>query len=145
MNTVRQLLDSKKENKLITITPEQTTYEALQLMAEHDVGAVLVLSEGKLVGVLTEREYARKIVLQGKTSRHTPVGETMNRDFRAVAPDTRTEACMEIMGETHTRYLPVLDGSHLIGLISVGDVVRAIMTAQSLNIEHLERYITGGI
>lgn len=143
MSTVGQLLKTKKQSELITITPERTTLEALQIMADKDIGAILVLSEGKLVGVLTEREYARRVVLQGKASRHTPVGETMNREFESVGPQTSLKHCMERMSVNHTRYLPVLNGTEVIGMISVGDVVRNIMAEQSLNIDHLQRYITG--
>lgn len=143
MMTVRQLLDSKAHANLFTITPDRTTYEALQLMAENDVGAVLVLSGGQLVGIITEREYARRIVLQGKKSRHTPVGETMNRDVITVTPDMPLEHCMELMTENRTRYLPVIDHDLLIGLISIGDVLKNLLAEHRLNIAHLERYITG--
>lgn len=143
MAIVSQLLESKNRPTLHTITPEKSTYEALQMMAKYDVGAILVLSSDTLVGVLTEREYARRIVLEGKTSRHTPVQDTMNRHFTAVSPDTTLDQCMELMTAKRTRYLPVLENDKLIGLISIGDVVKTLMAEQSLNIAHLEHYITG--
>ena len=104
----------------------------------------MVMSEDTLVGVLTEREYARRIVLEGKTSRHTPVKDTMNQNFKAVSHDTTLERCMTLMTENRTRYLPVLNDGKLTGLISVGDVVKNLMAEQRANIDHLEQYITGG-
>ena len=112
-------------------------------MATKDVGAVAVMEEGKLLGILTEREYARKIVLHGKTSRHTPVFDTMNRDFPRVTPDTSIHRCMEIITDTHFRYVAVMDGEKVLGIISIGDIVKYIMALQAANIEQLERYISG--
>ena len=144
MATVRQILESKKPRVIVTVEPEKTTYEALQLMAEHDIGCVAVLEGGKLIGLLTEREYARRIVLEGKKSRSTPVRETMLSKLLVVDPDKTVEDCMKLMTEKHIRYLPVIDEGRFVGLISVGDVVKAVIAQQAKNIEHLERYITGG-
>ena len=144
MAIVSHLLDAKSFTQTITITPEKSTYEALQLMARHDIGAIMVMENEQLVGLLTEREYARRIVLEGKTSRHTPVRDTMNKQFTSVSSNTSLEECMELMTKKRTRYLPVLDGGRLMGLISVGDVVKSLMAEQRANIAHLEQYITGG-
>ncbi len=142
MTSVLQLLEPKSK-QLITISPERSTYEALQLMAQHDIGAILVMEQDRFVGLLTEREYARRIVLHGKTSRHTPVRDTMNRDLLTVPPEASIEECMSLMTEKRIRYLPVLEKDHLIGLISIGDVVKHIIQEQSAHLDHLQRYITG--
>ncbi len=144
MITARQLLDSKARRAIYSIDPDSSTYEALQLMAANDVGAIVILSGNELVGILTEREYARRIVLHGKTSRHTPVRETMCREFYPVSPSTSIEECMTIMTDRRQRYLPVMEGTDLVGLISIGDVVKNVIADQRLNIDHLESYITGG-
>lgn len=144
MAIVSHILDTKNGAHLQTITPEKSTYEALQMMAKYDIGAILVMDGETLVGVLTEREYARRIVLEGKTSRHTPVKDTMNKNFSAVSHDTTLERCMTLMTDKRTRYLPVLKNDKLAGLISIGDVVKNLMAEQRANIDHLEHYITGG-
>ncbi len=143
MNTVRQLLDTKTRPSLVTIAPDRSTYEALQLMARHDIGAVLVLAQGRLAGILTEREYARRIVLEGRTSRHTPVHDTMCANFPHITPETDLEECMGLMTDRRVRYLPVMEEERLVGLISIGDVVKSLLEQQRANIDHLERYITG--
>lgn len=144
MATVRQILEGKQRRELYWIEPERTTYEALQIMAEADIGAVAVLDSGKLIGLLTEREYARRIVLEGKKSRNTPVRDTMNKNLMAVTPDTTVEECMRIMTDKHIRYLPVIEDGKLTGLISIGDVVKTVIALQQANLEHMERYIAGG-
>ena len=144
MTTVRKLLDDKSHQSLVTIAPDRSTYEALQIMAEKDIGAVIVMENGQYLGLLTEREYARRIVLHGKTSRHTPVGETMNRSLPSVSADTTLDDCMALMTEQRVRYLPVFENNELIGVVSIGDVVKNVIANQALNIDHLERYITGG-
>ena len=141
--TVTNLLSSKEINEVYAVRPDQSTYEALQLMAAKNVGAVVVMEGDKLLGILTERDYARKIVLFGKTSRYTPVFDTMNRDYPRVAPDTDIVECMKIMTDTHFRYVAIMDGDKFMGLISIGDTVKHIIAQQAANIEHLERYITG--
>ena len=141
--TVTNLLSSKEINEVYAVKPDQSTYEALQLMAAKNVGAVVVMEGDKLLGILTERDYARKIVLFGKTSRYTPVFDTMNRDYPRVAPDTDIVECMKIMTDTHFRYVAIVDGDKFMGLISIGDTVKHIIAQQAANIEHLERYITG--
>ncbi|HSH09219.1 MAG TPA: CBS domain-containing protein [Oceanipulchritudo sp.] len=141
--TAQNLLDSKKNRNVYFVTPDQSTYEALQLMAEKDVGAVAVMEENHLLGLLTEREYARKIVLHGKTSRHTPVFDTMNRDFPRVRPETSLDECMRLITDRHFRYVAVMEDEKFLGLISIGDIVKHIIAQQQASIEHLERYISG--
>lgn len=141
--TAKTLLSSKNIKEIYSVTPDQSTYEALQLMAAKDVGAVAVMEEGKLLGVLTEREYARKIVLHGKASRHTPVFDTMNRDFPKVSPEASIDECMRLMTDRHFRYVAVMEDEKLLGLVSIGDVVKHIIAQQQASIEHLERYISG--
>lgn len=141
--TAKTLLASKKSQELYAVRPDQSTYEALQLMAAKDVGAVAVLEEGQLLGILTERDYARKIVLHGKASRHTAVFDTMNRRYPKVNPDTSLDECMRLMTESRFRYLAVMEEDKLLGLVSIGDIVNHIIALQQANIEHLERYIHG--
>lgn len=141
--TVKTLLDTKPLKAIYSVKPDQSTYEALQLMAEKDIGAVIVMEEKHVLGILTEREYARKIVLHGKTSRHTPVFDTMNRDFPRVPPEASIEDCMQLISERRFRYVAVMEGDTLLGLISIGDIIKQIITLQQANIEHLERYIRG--
>lgn len=141
--TAQSLLANKPQLKIHSVRPEQSTYEALQLMAAQDIGAVCVMDGERLLGILTEREYARKIVLHGKASRHTPVMETMNRQFPRVEPDASLDECMRLMTEQRFRYVAVMINERLVGLISVGDIVKRIMARQAADIEHLQRYITG--
>jgi CBS domain-containing protein len=112
-------------------------------MAAEDVGAIAVMEENRVLGILTERDYARKIVLHGKASRHTPVFDTMNRAFPRVKPDTVLDDCMRLISESRFRYVAVMDGEHLLGLVSIGDIVKHIIAQQQASIEHLERYISG--
>ncbi len=144
MATVRQILDLKKKREIYWIDPDRTTYEALQIMASKDIGAVAVLDQGRLVGLLTERDYARRIVLEGKKSRNTPVRDTMCSRLYTVDPDKTVEDCMAIMTDNHIRYIPVMDNDEFVGLISMGDVVKTVIAEQQQSLEHLERYISGG-
>lgn len=141
--TARNLLAAKAISEIYSVKPDQSTFEALQLMATKDVGAVAVMEEGRLLGLLTEREYARKIVLHGKASRHTPVFDTMNRDYPKVGPEATIQECMQLITDRHFRYVAVMEGDKFLGLISIGDIVKHIIAQQQANIEHLERYITG--
>jgi CBS domain-containing protein len=144
MATVRQILDLKTPRVVVTLSPDATNYEALQLMAKHNIGCVAIVENERLVGLLTEREYARRIVLQGKTSRHTPIRETMIDKLLVVDPDKTVEDCMKLMSDKHIRYLPVIDKDEFVGIVSIGDVVKTMLAQQRQNIEHLERYISGG-
>ena len=140
MNTVRQMLHGKAP--LISISSEATVYDALDLMARHDVGALVVLDEGRLTGMFSERDYARKVILHGKTSKELAVSEIMTPRVLCVGLDDSVEACMALMTEKHVRHLPVLDGSTVVGLVSIGDAVKALLHEQQFVITQLERYIT---
>jgi CBS domain-containing protein len=143
MKSVRMLLRAKGD-RVLAISPDAPVFEALQLMAEKNVGALLVIEAGRLVGIFSERDYARKIILKGKTSRETPVGEIMTSQVVHVSPDQTLEDCMGLMTDKHIRHLPVLDDGELVGVISIGDVVKDIISEQGFIIEQLQSYITGG-
>lgn len=142
MYSVKQILLSKG-NQVWSIDPDSTVYEALQHMAEKDIGALLVLKSGKLVGIFSERDYARKVILRGRSSKDTRVGEIMTEKVIYVRPSQTTEECMALMTEKHIRHLPVMENNTLVGVISIGDVVKAIISKQEFVIEQLEHYITG--
>lgn len=142
MTTVRDLLRIKG-NEVWSIAPNASVYEALTLMAEKDIGALLVLDGGHLAGILSERDYARKIVLKGKTSRETAVREIMTDKVTWTRPEQTIEGCMALMTNKRIRHLPVLEEGRLIGVISIGDVVKSIISEQEFMIEQLENYITG--
>jgi CBS domain-containing protein len=140
--TVRELL-KRKGNEVLSIHPESTVYEALQLMAERNVGALLVFNSGRLVGMFSERDYARKLVLKGKFSRTTAVKEVMTEEVITVSPDEDIERCMDIMTNSRVRHLPVVQQNKVAGVISIGDIVKAIISDQKFTIDVLEQYITG--
>ena len=142
MEFVSQSLE-KKGHDVWWVAPETTVFDALQLMANKKVGALLVLEEDSLVGVFSERDYARKVILKGKSSKDTPVRDIMSTKIVCVAPNQSTEECMSLMTEKRVRHLPVMDGEKLIGIISIGDVVKAVIADREDVIEQLERYITG--
>lgn len=142
MKTVKQLLEGKR-HKLITVSPGQTVFEALKKMAENDVGALLVLDGEKLVGVFSERDYARKIILHGKSSRDTVVHEIMTGNVISVRPSQTVEDCMSLMTDKRIRHLPVLEEGKVVGIVSIGDVVKEMLSEQKFIIEQLEHYITG--
>ncbi len=142
MKTIRQLLEGKG-HEIVSATPDTTVYEALEIMAEHNIGALLVLDVGDLVGIFSERDYARKVVLKGKSSRGTSLGETMSRKVACVRSDQTIEECMALMTDKHIRHLPVLEDEKLVGVISIGDVVKAVISEQEFLISQLENYITG--
>jgi CBS domain-containing protein len=139
---VRHMLAGKPE--VYTVPPDATVFDALRLMAEKNIGAVLVLAENDLVGILSERDYARKMVLHGKNSRETYVREIMTDEVVIVAPGWTCGECMALMTERHIRHLPVVDDGRLIGIISIGDVVRAIVQEQQTTITTLQSYIMSG-
>lgn len=130
-----------KSGRVFSIAPDATVYDALTLMAEKEVGALMVLSVGKLVGIISERDYARKIILQGRSSRETTVQEIMTGDMFTVTPDDTIDECMRIVTHHHIRHLPVLDQGKLVGVISIGDLVNAIIVEQARMIDHLHTYI----
>lgn len=144
MKTVRQLLASKGTG-VHTIGPDATVYEALEKMAEHDVGALVVLDEsGEVIGLMSERDYARKVILVGRASRDMKVREIMSPDPQTITSEQDVQACMEAMTDRRFRHLPVVENGQLSGIISIGDVVKAIMEEQRETIEELEHYITDG-
>ena len=142
MRTVREILN-KKGNLIWSVSPNATVYEALQLMAEKEAGAVLVIENGKIKGILSERDYARKIVLQGKFSKDTSVVDIMSDKVIYVEPSQSIEDCMSIMINKKIRHLPVLENNRLSGLISIGDVVEAILEEKETVIGELTRFIQG--
>jgi CBS domain-containing protein len=143
MYTVRHLLQ-EKGNQLWSVTPQKTVYEALELMSAKNIGALLVIDGGKVVGMFTERDYARKVILMGRSSKTTTVGELMTTDVLYVSPDDTIENCMALMTDKRLRHLPVMDNNRLAGIVSIGDVVKAIIHDREFTIRELERYITGG-
>jgi CBS domain-containing protein len=140
MKTVRELLEGKT-NRLLSISPDASVFEALQLMAAKDVGALVVLEGERLAGIFSERDYARKVVLVGKFSKETAVREIMTPKVLCVRPDQTVDQCMGLMTEHRVRHLPVLDGSKVIGVISIGDVVKELLSEQQVIISQLESYI----
>lgn len=142
METVRHLLQEKGD-KVWSIRPNASVYDALERMAEKDVGALVVLEGDDLKGIFSERDYARKIVLHGKSSAETRVQDVMTPDVVCVSPEQRIEDCMALMTEKHIRHLPVLENGKVVGVISIGDVVKEVIAEQEFTIEQLENYITG--
>ena len=140
--TVASIL-KKKGDAIWSVEPTATVYEAIAMMAEKSVGALLVVSDGKLVGIISERDYARKIVLQRRSSSDTLVHEIMTGSVITVTPDHSVENCMKMITEHRVRHLPVLAGDTLLGMISIGDLVNAIITEQAETIGHLHTYISG--
>ena len=142
MTTVKQLLDAKG-HQVWSIPPDASVFEAIQLMAEKEVGALLVMQAGKPVGIVSERDYARKVILQGKSSQETPIQEIMTTRVIYTHPDQPIEECMALMTERRIRHLPVIVGEEVLGMISIGDLVKAIIVEQKFIIDQLEHYISG--
>ena len=140
--TVGALLRDKA-SAIHSIPPTAIVLDAISLMAERNIGALPVLQGDRLVGMLTERDYTRKVILMGRTSRDTQVGEIMTRDPVIVSPDDTVSECMEIMTEQRVRHLPVVEDGKLIGILSIGDLVKWTISAQTATIEHLTRYVFG--
>lgn len=145
MKTLKQLLAEKNQAKpLVVVAPDDTVFHTLSIMAEHNIGAVLVLDGGELAGIFSERDYARKIILHGKSSRETLVREIMSDKVAYVTPEHSIEQCMALMSEKHFRHLPVLDEQGAVqGMISIGDLVKETISQQQFIIAELERYIAG--
>ena len=143
MKSVRQVLKDKGYS-VETITPQASVYEALQKMANRELGALIVFEGGEICGLFSERDYARKVVLQGRFSKDTRVEEIMTRRVITVEPQQTVEDCMVLMTDKHIRHLPVVEEGRLVGIVSIGDIVKAVIEAQRLTIEELETYITSG-
>jgi CBS domain-containing protein len=142
MRHVSDLLKTKGYD-VWSVTPRECVYDALKLMSDKNVGALLVMDDTKLVGIFTERDYARKIVLKGKFSKETPVKDIMSTKVAYVRPEQTIEACMALMTEKRMRHLPVMDDSRVVGIISIGDAVKTIISEQKFEIKQLESYVTG--
>jgi CBS domain-containing protein len=140
--TVRQILRGR--SGVYAVAPADTVFHALRLMADHNIGAVVVLSEGRIEGILSERDYARKVVLLGKASKETPVREIMTTEVVTIDPGWTAEQCMALMNQRRVRHLPVLEDERMVGIVSIGDVVRAVVDEQQFAIASLESYITNG-
>jgi CBS domain-containing protein len=142
-DTIGSVLKHKGPNAIPPLAPDQTVYEALEMMSRYDVGAMLVMQNQRLIGILSERDYARKGVLRGHHSKETLVRELMTSPVRCVGPEQTVDDCMNMMTEHHFRHLPVLRGESVVGVISIGDLVKWVISGQEHTIQALEGYITG--
>ena len=142
MRTVRQLLESKPA-EIIAISPDAPVIDAIRLMAERRVGALVVMEGARLAGILSERDYARKIVLQGRSSRDTPVRDIMTAEVITVRPEDSSDHCMQVVTNKRIRHLPVMQGGDVVGVLSIGDLVRAVIEEQKQELDQLQRYIAG--
>ena len=140
MRTVRQLLGSKTP-EVISVSPDASVLDAIKLMAEKGVGAVLAMQGARLCGIVSERDYARKVVLQGRSSSNTPVRDIMTAKVVTVGPDDSVDHCMQIVTEHRIRHLPVVEGEAIVGVISIGDLVKAVIEDQQVELDQLQRYI----
>jgi CBS domain-containing protein len=144
MKTVREIIEAKGGD-IWTIPPDTTVFDALKTMADKNVGALLVLDGEAITGVLSERDYARKVILHGKSSKELQVSEIMSSKVYFVSPTDNVDDCMALFTNKRVRHLPVLENEKLVGIISIGDVVKAVIAEQEFTIRHLENYITGGL
>jgi CBS domain-containing protein len=143
MKTVQQLLDSKKYKEVISIAPHRPVFDALVVLAEYKIGALIVLNGDKLVGIFSERDYAREVILQGKSSKTTPISEVMTSDVISAKLTDSVEQAMTVMSDKHIRHLPVVDNGKVVGMLSIGDLVKETIEYQQRLIKQLESYITG--
>lgn len=140
MRTVRQLLEAKSP-EIVAIGPQAPVIEAIRLMADHGIGALLVMDGPRLAGIVSERDYARKVILQGRSSLDTPVADIMTARVVSVGPADTTDHCMQVMTDHRIRHLPVLEGAAVVGVLSIGDLVKAVIEQQRQELDHLQRYI----
>jgi len=143
MKSVASILKSKPDPNVSTIAPTASVFDALKLMADKSIGALVVMEGEQVVGIITERDYARKVILMARSSKETPVRDIMASPVMYVRPDHTSEQCMVLMTENRLRHLPVMDSGKLVGLISIGDLVKDIISEQKFIIEQLEHYISG--
>ncbi len=144
MKAVAEILKAKPIKDVVTISPDAPVYDAIKLMADYGIGALVVMEDERIVGMVTERDYARKVVLMNRSSSTTMVREIMSEDVLYVRPTDSNESCMAIMTENRLRHLPVIENDKLVGIISIGDLVKDIISEQQFIIHQLERYIAGG-
>ena len=143
MKTAAQILKTKSDSTVYTMEPTATAHEAVRLMADKNIGALVVVEHGKVVGIVSERDYARKLVLMARSSRDTLLRDIMSSPVMYVHPEQTSDECMALMTENRLRHLPVMDGGQMIGLLSIGDLVKATISEQQFIIEQLEHYISG--
>jgi CBS domain-containing protein len=141
--TIRAILN-QKSGDVFSISPDATVFEAIEIMDAKNVGALLVMEQERVVGIISERDYTRKVVLRGKRSRETKVAEIMSTNVTVTHPREPVEKCLRLMTDKHIRHLPVLEGDKVVGVISIGDLVKHVISCQSAAIAHLEHYIRGG-
>ena len=142
MITIEKILNNK-DKQIWSVEPKTSIFEALKIMSDKEVGALLVLEDEKLVGIFSERDYARKVILKGKSSKNTQVGELMTKKVLYIDPEKTINDCMVIMTAKHVRHLPVIENDKVIGMVTIGDVINQIISEQEFTIKHLENYITG--
>lgn len=143
MKTVAEILKAKGDGTVYTVEHTASVFDAVKLMAQKNIGALLVLEQGRIVGIITERDYARKVVLMARSSKDTPLSEIMTTSVIYVRPDQSSEECMALMTENRVRHLPVIEDGRLTGLLSIGDLVKSIISEQKFTIEQLQHYISG--